>query len=262
MKHRFTSVLIISVIFLSGLMHLSLTYAQENEQITALVIELNALDWQNRSMAITELQKAPDLLQEPLIKENLIRLLEKENAYNDKYEAEFEKTGIPLGEGYGEYYIQLVQVVVSLNTPQSINALAGALGVSDQVATAVAQFGKSAIEPLQKRLIDTDQGIRRGAVRALGIIISKYNQETLDLSGTAVETIKDQLINAIHDESPWVRIQAIKTLSKIGGKDLIPVLREVAENDTYSKRREIEGGIIVYPVQDAAKTAIKSLGTE
>jgi HEAT repeat protein len=54
-----------------------------------------------------------------------------------------------------------------------------------------------------------------------------------------------------------VRLNVVRALTKLGDRDVIPLLKEISENDPYTEKRK--DGSVYYPVREAAAEAIKKL---
>lgn len=88
--------------------------------------------------------------------------------------------------------------------------------VRETASEALGHLGKIAQPELIKQLTNADWRVRMGIMVALRI--------SPDMSDT------DQVIRLLHDESAYVRREAVKTLGRIGDKRILPYLIETTKD--------------------------------
>lgn len=88
--------------------------------------------------------------------------------------------------------------------------------VRETAAEALGHLGDAAMPDLIKHLLDKDWRVRVGVVIAFRV--SSHTPET------------DQIIKVLHDESVYVRREAVKTLGRIGDRRILPYLIEMTND--------------------------------
>jgi len=142
---------------------------------------------------------------------------------------------------------------------------------------------KGAIPEIIKLLKDSNEEVRRSAAEALGDMpdnramsflfktLEDNNKWVRSFSATALGKINDKrsvpyLIKSLKDSEGEVRLSTVKALGNIGDKEAVSHLKNIMEQDTYTKiiNAFLRGGkkgekIIVYPVREAAKKVLEEL---
>src|SRR5213592_1625084 len=175
------------------------------------------------------LQKFPERSDE--VKLALIEVLEREHSFQKKYDAEYRRTGVPMGEGYGEgYYANVIGAVSSLRDIRSLNALIGAINTGSMATSALAAFGDVAVDPVLKVFNSGDNTARHSACGVLSEMLDAKNA-TKVRNPVSRRKIKDALIRAVGDGNLFVRYTGVEGLGKLGDPDVIPLIQNLATND-------------------------------
>jgi hypothetical protein len=217
------------------------------------MIQLKASDWHERSAAFYEsLNAAPAERQPDRIKLAIIGLLKRETLFLHQYTQEFERTGVPLGESYGDYHADLIQAVASLRDPRSIPALLGAISTGDMATQALAAFGTSALDPVIEKLKSRDAIERESAVGVLTEMLERNSGRGVSDPGSRAK-IRDALFAAASDQVFYVRIAAVSGLARLRNPDARFLIQGIASNDPYKDE------VGSYPVRAAAKEVLETL---
>jgi HEAT repeat protein len=99
-------------------------------------------------------------------------------------ETAFVKMQSSLSDAYSTYYGDLVAAVASLDDTRSITALLGVVNTGSIATSALAGFGKSALDPLLAMLDSEDPTIRAGIVMTLTQMLSPVNLANVNDSDT------------------------------------------------------------------------------
>jgi len=115
-------------------------------------------------------------------------------------------------------------------------------------ADALGKTGSNkAIHPLVRALTDNDRYVRETASEALGhlgdpvipVLLKSLDDENWRIRIGAIIAIRvssgtipsfDPVIRSLHDESPYVRREAVKTLGRIGGEHEVPYLIQATKD--------------------------------
>lgn len=217
---------------------------------------LNSSNWQDRDTAITH--GSPSVWQDNQVRARLVEILAVENRIHEQWHEDAAAGKNPqglkttMGEGYGEYYGDLVTKVAALKDPKSLDALVSAEG-GEQAA--VSAFGTAAVKPLIARFRGTkNEFARLGIVRTLGKL-ARDKKLNSSLKAEAKELLfKD----AVGDADPEVRAAAVANLARFDEKAAAETLRKIAESDEHSYVRKADK-VKVYPVRDAARKELEHL---
>ena len=175
------------------------------------------------------LQRWPEKSDE--LKLALIEVLEREHWFQKKYDAEYRRTGVPLGEGYGEgYYANVIWAVSSLKDIRSLNALIDAINTGNMATSALAAFGDAAVDPVLKVFNSGDNTARHSACGVLSQMLDAKNAPKVR-DPVSRRKIKDALIRAAEDGNRFVRYTGVEGLGKLGDPDVIPLIQNLATND-------------------------------
>lgn len=199
-----------------------------------------------------------------------------------------------IAHGYAEYFSGLLDAVVDLRDARTIPILIKFMGHSRKV---LVEIGEPAVLPLIRALYDEDPMAKCSAAKVLGDMLEekeegytargktrekikdalidalKRNAQPKNRNEEWVEIITERTLHSPWEMLPdstaemWfetrvmlkadVRINVIRALSRLGDKDVIPLLKEISENDPYTK--EHKDGTIYYPVREEAAKIIKEL---
>jgi len=218
--------------------------------------QLEDPDWRNRSTAFYRLLKADSARVEPRralsdllrkwpersddIKLALVKVLERENALEKEREAvilqKYAKEGpdfphpFPDAEERMEYYEDLIAAVTSLRDTRSLEALIGALRTGYMVTSTLAGFGDAALDRMIELLNRGDTGTRGSASFVLAHMLDAQNVSRVSVP-LSRQKLKDALLRAVRDSSPYVRLASVEGLAKLGDPDVIPLIQNLATSD-------------------------------
>jgi len=146
---------------------------------------------------------APLARQSPPLRAALIEALGRENAYL--------RQGLELGDEYSNYYGDLLAVVAQLGDARAIPALADAMGTGHLAMSALAQFGRPALDAVLERL---NQGrSRRSACAVLGRMLDPDNPAYIR-EPESRKRIEDSLLDASRRFGPLVKVTALEALTR------------------------------------------------
>ncbi len=195
------------------------------------------------------------------IKVALIELLEKENSFVQENDREFRVTGkTKLTEEYLSFYGDLIAAVSALRDTRSVNSLVGSIATGNMATRGLAALGPNALDTVIEQLDSDEVRIRSSAVRVLAHMLSPENSGKVS-DPAFRKKIKQGLIRGTQDENFNTRLSAVKGLEKLaqlGEPDVIPILEQLAQGDTYKVSRP-GGNDSSYPVRDAANKSLKLL---
>jgi hypothetical protein len=196
--------------------------------VNDLLASLYAAKWSDRAVAYDELRNDPKEIRKPEVKAALLDLLDRENRTDLAQEPEFDSD---TNEAYAEYVASLLGTVSSLadwSDPRQLCILAHAPYNADSEFAGKLATAKQAIIPclieMSKSASSED---RYKAVPVLVQLLAKddkFRPET-------VQAISQIIVEGLHDHDGIVRLGTIAALRDFGGKDIIPALQEVADND-------------------------------
>ncbi|MBI5202961.1 MAG: HEAT repeat domain-containing protein [Elusimicrobia bacterium] len=223
----------------------------------ARVVELlHNQDWQQRARAVS--YASASALKDDKVRSALIETLVSENQAHEQWYADYVAGKNPLGfnktkgEGYGEYYGDLVALVAKQKIPGSLEALVTADGGQQ---AAVSAFGSEAARSMIAHFRLTKNAFNRVAIiRTLGKM-AKAGQ----ITGSLKEDSKALVYNeATKDHDPEVRKSAVENLLRFDKDQAAKVLKVIAESDDRSYVRKTDN-VKVYPVRDAAKKELDKI---
>ncbi|PYN66445.1 MAG: hypothetical protein DMD93_17930 [Candidatus Rokuibacteriota bacterium] len=262
-------------VFVCGILLLVVPSYGQRSDLSVLeqsIKQLEDADWRNRSTAFYRLLKADSARVEPRralsdllrkwpersddIKLALVKVLERENALEKEREAvilqKYAKEGpdfphpFPDAEERMEYYEDLIAAVTSLRDTRSLEALIGALRTGYMVTSTLAGFGDAALDRMIELLNRGDTGTRGSASFVLAHMLDTQNVSRVS-DPLSRQKIKDALLRAVRDSSPYVRLESVEGLAKLGDLDVIPLIRNLATGDPSTL------------IRDAANEALKKL---
>jgi len=192
----------------------------------------------------------------------LVDLLEEENRFIET--AIRESKGMTsvsdrYGEGYSEYYAQLLGMVQKVNDLQNfrtLNVLANSSYDADSAFARelAAKYGERILTTiLQKAKSDLEIN-RSGAIQMLGTIATSSSK----LSQSMVSAIRQSVIAGLSDKAVVVRQAAVKSTGQIGTSDDLPRLLAISRSDPASFPQD-RGKSYRYPVREAAQKAIENV---
>ncbi len=255
----------------------------EKMNVPELIELLNNPNWQERDKCINyglrEFRKLDDkgtpgefkdFEGKEEITKALIKLLEKENAIFEEWWKEYEnKKGKikfmneTMGEGYGEYLIDLVAAVISLKDSRATSTIVGSGVSSIKKTKAIVEFGEISVDPLINKFKQSyNPFVRQNVVLIFGDMV----KEKKILSNDNREKVKILLIDATKDKDEHVKISSLQSLANFEDKDVVSVLKSVAKNDQSSReiKASLRGGktgekIKIYPVREEAEKILKQM---
>lgn len=177
--------------------------SDNNESTKKVLDSMKSADWEVRSDAISAVLQKPDLLKDKAIAKAVIDLLNKENSEAEYYSPRGDSvtpSGKEHGEAYGEYIIDIIDAAGRSRDPRAIPGLVKSVESGFGVWQSLAQFGDQSVAPLIVEL-KTSKNIQRrvGCVYALKQILKEK------ISAESVDKIKNALLEALNDESEFVR---------------------------------------------------------
>lgn len=210
------------------------------------------------SLSLNAYSENGDSHEKALNEKNAISALIKETEYQKK---NFET----ITEGRGEKYIQLLHEVTKIKGNKKIIqplvdsiGLVGGVSIPDKLS----DFGEEIILPLTVKYKEDGAGIKRGVLFTINALITKSQSQSniIELSNENASVVKNLLMGALKDKSPFVRERAVNGLGLLGDASVIPALNEIITSDSYFMRRQIDGvKQKIWIVRDAAKLAITKI---
>lgn len=216
-----------------------------NEQLSE---DLNSNDMSTRTGALAHINrniKTSPLNAEEI--EQILRLAEREEQSHESQSVSGE-----LGQ---DYLIELIEALGNMNNARAVPYLINYLSTGTAAARGLNKIGEPSVDPLVKRLHDETVGFRSEAANALGLFL-KPNERGYVAKGATREKIKKELIKEINDprnndpeksiayyqhrsrERAYVRINIIRTLGDLaesGDKEVVPIIKKIAEQDSYAE---------------------------
>ena len=239
------------------------------EDIAQLTTQLGDANWETRSeayyqvvdigaagshvrvgAALSNVFKSYPGQADPL-KVALIKTLDAEN--------KVVKTTESLGEDFTDYYGDLISGVTSWPDPRSVGPLSDAMGTGHMVVSTLASLGQAAVGPVMEKL-RAEGGInKQAACVVLGMLMDPANPSSIKDPATRAR-IKDELKRAAQDVAgAYIRAAAVEGLAKVGDKDVVAFLSNVARTDGYDAS-SLVGQSSAFPVREAAVAALQKVG--
>ena len=166
-----------------------------------------------------------------------IRTLYNEAAFMQRH---FTRTGEPLGEDYGAYYIDLGLFVTKLKDPRSIEALAVATDIAPSVSSTLAEFGDPAVDAVVRTL--NNPLLRDSGAYTLGKFLQGTNERRIRIAPQKMTMIRGSLTTAVVKGTPSLQRNAVRALRHVRlTEDEKKILRSVETKTTTSPmvKREI-----------------------
>lgn len=216
--------------FIGGVLGLFLPIHAYSATATEVVAALSNTDWHERDKAVAQVRGA--LAAEPSVRAATLALLERENEQRDQWHRDQQAGKNPpsSGEGYGEYYINLVAQVIAFKESKSAKALVGALDTGAAPEKALTEMGDAAAQEAIAAFDKAANSQRRAAiVRVLGRMADK------GLSSASLrEKAKNVVFRGADDASSDVRKAAIHNLDRFSKQEAIEKLKKIAASDSDS----------------------------
>lgn len=156
----------------------------------------------------------------------------------------FTRTGEPLGEDYGAYYIDLGLFVTGLKDPRSIEALAVATDIAPSVSSTLAEFGDRAVDAVVRTL--NNPFLRESGAFTLGKFLQGSKERRIQVAPAKMQTIRGALTKAVVNGTPQLQKNAVRALTHVRlTEDEKKILRSVETNTrtTPAVRGEIQRSI-------------------
>lgn len=221
-----------------------------------ILMQLRSSDPQERQRGFYGLKRIPGALAAADNLNVLVDLLERENKYADSLLRAHPDQGI--GEGYGEYYLELLDSFSPLRGKldrRAVEALAVAHydqsgGMAVYLAT---KYGEQILPFIFGKAKDDNLIIRYEAMQMLTTI----SLHTPRLSQTTVNSIRAAVRTGVVDKEVPVRQAAIEGLGQIGDATDLPLLQERARSDPAMYNAK--PGDDRFPVRSEAQKAIDAI---
>lgn len=152
----------------------------------------------------------------------------------------FARTGEPLGEDYGAYYIDLGLFVTQLKDPRSIEALAVATDIAPSVSSTLAEFGDPAVDAVVRTL--NNPFLRDSGAFTLGKFLQGANEKRIRVAPQKTMVIRSALTRAVVSGTPSLQRNAVRALRHVTlTEQEKKILRSVETNTKTSPavKREI-----------------------
>ena len=179
-------------------------------------------DWESRADRFESIRKSPT------DKDKLwaMQTLYLEAAFMQRY---FSRTGEPLGEDYGAYYIDLGLFVTQLKDPRSIESLAVATDIAPAVSATLAEFGDPAVDAVVRTLNNPFLG--ESGAYTLGKFLQGTNERRIKVAPAKMKTIRGALTQAIEKGPPTLQRNAIRAMRHVTlTEEEKTILRRVEKN--------------------------------
>jgi hypothetical protein len=247
------------VIVIAGV---ALAISQQDHNQNKLLSRLHSDEWKQRAEAVQRLIAKPETLASDQVKNALIDLLDRENQVIVSAYQEGQPVSVKYGEAYSEYYAELlgaVDQVADFNDKRTLDVLVRASYNPDsQFAMKFARYGEAAAPALLEIASSDFAPHRENALAILGEILKRAKDPTSRIPADVQEGIKQALINGTNDAEPWVRSQAVRSIGKVGDRDLIPLLERIAKTDPATIPAA-EPGTKKFPVRAEALKALSAI---
>ena len=234
--------------------------AQQKTSVNSdVLMQLADTDWRIRDKAVASISSTTI---NGNTRSALINLLDQENALREKWYLEKaqgknpESPAVKFGDGYGEYYGDLVMKVAALHTSQADGSLVGALDTLGNKKI-IEIFGEDSVPALAEKFkASKNSYLRSRIVETLGkLSADKIKAEKMRQKAKAV------VFEAADDGDQNVRRSAIKSLHFFGTAEAVKKLQEISAKDAYSIVRK-DDKQKVFPNREAAQKEIERLTKE
>ena len=122
----------------------------------------------------------------------------------------------------------------------------GAVATGSMATSTLAGFGDAALDRVLEVFNSGENIARHSACGVLSEMLDEKNAAKVS-NPVSRRKIKDALIRAAGDQSRFLRLGGIEGLAKLGDRDVIPLIRNLATSDPAKQ------------VRDAADEALKKL---
>jgi hypothetical protein len=241
---------------------------QGSVEQTKLLTQLQSDDWRQRAASLDKLIANSDTRVAREVNAALIDLLVRENQLIEatlRASKGVEGVSVKYGEGYSEYYARLLSAIekaVDYDDERTLVVLIhSSYNPDSPFAMKLAGLG-DVVVPLLLERTSSDIAPHRGtALAVLGEIMKRDKDRTRSLPPSVRQQIEQALMRGAVDEDVGVRMLAVRSLGKAGGKDALQLLEGIAESDPATVPGRI-AGTSTYPVRDEALKAMKLINRQ
>lgn len=221
---------------------------------------LQSEDWRDREKAINMLVKQFDQYKDnDLLKQNVLQVLLREN---EEYKYLAKNKLIRGDEGRGEYYLDLVALVIRLDIPGSIEPLLDSAvsgnAVEDAVVKSLMLEGEedfNTFDSIKEKMTSPDifyKGKRSSYLR----IIQKYLQRETSINEKKKALVKEIVLQGFLSKDHLEKKYAIQcSLYFPDDQQLMEQLQETARSDDYTVFKD---GTKTFPLREEALKALKT----
>lgn len=215
--------------------------------------------WLPRYHALENLKKQTKGQFSEAQKAQLISQLQDENRFihefNSKNQGE-KSLDAEYGEGYGEYYSDLLDTVVKFadwNNPATLRFLLFSMYDPDSdFAKRLAAHQQTSLSDVQDLSKSHDPFARANAAGLLGHMASDPS-----LPCNARKQVTDLMLSLADDKDEIVKHHVVRALSALGTPQAVNVLERLAASDSVSERNE--DGTVSYPVREIAQRKLQEI---
>lgn len=240
---KLVGVFIISVCLATSL------YAQEH-----LRQLLHSENWRDRDKAIAIISRDLEKFRnDDSVKQEVLRLLVSENERIKYLRKNRLKSTEP---GRGEYYINVLDLVIRLDIPDSTEALLDSAGrgnkVEDAIVERLMETGKEDVKVLLflKENVASPDIFYKGNRSAYLRIINKYLHKEELMNANKKTIVRDIVFNGLLLEDRFAKKYAIQCSTYFPeDTQIIEELRKIAVTDTYTQPKE---GLTTFPLREEA----------
>lgn len=205
------------------------------QHLVDLLAALHSEMWMDRAAAYEELVADPAAMQKPEVRSALLDLLDREDQLIESTLRESHGhigVSAKYGEGFGEYVGDLGETIDSFgdwNDPREVCIFVReSYDPESKFAAKIASHTKLAV-PCLIQMFGSDVGLTRA--EAAPVLVQSLAKGKDQLDPATNEKAKETVLAALHDPEEAVRSSTIRALGKLGGEDMIPALRQVANTD-------------------------------
>ena len=234
----------ISILLIIGPTFAAQQKLAENQSVADVLTGLQSKDWVERAKAYEQLAGDSIAMRRQEVKAALIDLLDRENHLPLSKVVKPED-----GEAYGEYVSSLIGSVMSIvdwQNPRQLCVLAHSpFDPDSNLATRLVLAG----QPILPCLMQMTESKSFGDRYIVSELLVQIGAKNSNLSFGTAQKIRDVTIASLHDSNEMIRTGTVHALTRFGGEDMIPALKEVAETDPapevngYSIRKMAIGAI-------------------
>lgn len=215
--------------------------------------------WIARYRALENLKKQTKGQFSEAQKAQLTSQLQDENRFihefNSKNQGE-KSLDAEYGEGYGEYYSDLLDTVVKFadwSNPASLRVLLFSMYDPDSdFVKRLAVHQRTSLSDVQDLSKSHDPFARANAAGLLGHMASDAA-----LPCNAKKQVTDLMVSLADDQDENVKHHVVRALSALGTPQAVSVLERLAASDSVSEKNE--DGTVSYPVREIAQRKLQEI---